>query len=167
MARRQVPRGVGANLGLHGIATRIRHRDVPNHRRRRLLAAADAGRRDDAHVLAEQSGQPRQQVSGTRHLAGQAVAHTHRQRRRRRVAFLHDVEVVVEARDLEHLGLREAHFLGQRREVCRRQLAEAVLNLVQVLDQQVPLARLLAEQLLHIVQRTGFDAPALRRLALA
>ena len=45
--------------------------------------------------------------------------------------------MVIEARDLENLRLRESHFLRQRGQVCRRQVAERVLQLVQVFDQQI------------------------------
>ena len=64
---------------------RHRHGALVHRRGRRLLAAADAGRRDHAHVLAarraQQRGQPRQQVLRAGQLAGQAVAHAHRERR--------------------------------------------------------------------------------------
>ena len=59
------------------------------------------------------------------HLARQRFADAHGDRRRRRFAFLHDVEVVIERRDLVDLGLREAHLLRQRGEVRRRQVAVA------------------------------------------
>ena len=49
----------------------------------------------------------------------------------------HDVEVVVEARDLVNLDLRELEQLRQRREVAGAQLPEAIVQRVQVLDQQI------------------------------
>ena len=55
----------------------------------------------------------------------------------RRCVLANDVEVVIEARHLEHLGLRELHPLRQRRQVRRRELAEAIVQQVQVFDQQV------------------------------
>ena len=57
---------------------------LPDHRRRRLLAAADARRRDHAHVACRGARAAAPAVLRAGHLAGQAVAHTHRQRRRRR-----------------------------------------------------------------------------------
>ena len=51
---------------------------------RRLLAAADAGRRDHAHVLGRQPSSCGSRASRSLRagqLAGQAVAHAHRQRR--------------------------------------------------------------------------------------
>ena len=153
---------------------------------RHLLAAARAARRSGPPPTAGACSQrPMQGAAITRtsvpssagrrasrspragHLAGQAVADAHGQRGRRRFAFLHDVEVVIEARDLVDLGLRQAHLLRQRRQVRGRQVAEAVLDLVQVLDQQVALARLVAEQALHVGERGRVDAAALRGLALA
>ena len=48
-----------------------------------------------------------------------------------------------------------------------REMAEAVLDPVQVLDQQVALARRVAEELLHLEQPLGIDAAALGRTALS
>src|SRR6185369_5439474 len=105
--------------------------------------------------------------AGARHLAREAVADAHRDRRRNGLAFLDDVEVVIEGRDLEDLGLRELHLGGQRREMRRAQVAEAVLQLVQVLDEEIARARRVAEQREHVGERLRVDAPAAWRLALA
>jgi hypothetical protein len=56
--------------------------------------------------------------------------------------LLHDLEVVVEGRDLVHLGLRELHLLRERRQVRRGEMAVAVVDPVQMLDQQVAPPRL-------------------------
>ena len=157
----------GGDRGHHGFAGGIRDRVLPDDGRRGLLAAPDAGRGDDPDLAAQQAGQFGQQVLGARHLAGQAITHPHRQRRRRGLAFLDHVEVVVEGRDLVDLGLRQPHFLRQRRQVGGRQVAEVVLQLVQVLDQQVGLARLAAQQPLYIGQRRRIDAAAFGRLAFS
>ena len=53
----------------------------------------------------------------------------------RRLAFLHDVEVVIEGRDLVHLGLRELHRLRERIQVRGGKVPEAILDAMQVLDQ--------------------------------
>ena len=135
-------------------------RTLADHHRRRLLAATDAGSADDADVGPEQRRQPRQQVAASGDLARQALADADRDLRRRVLAFLHDVEVVIEARDLVDLGLRQAHLGGERGEMRRREVAEAILDPVQVLDQQVALARLRAEERLHLGERVGVDAPA-------
>ena len=52
-------------------------------------------------------------------------------------------------------------------EMGGREMAEAVLDPVQVLDQQVALARRDAEELLHLEQRLRVDAAALGRTALS
>ena len=83
------------------------------------------------------------------------------QRRRWRLAFLHDVEVMVERRDLVHLGHREPHFLRQRDDVRSRNAAVGVLNPVQMLDQEVAPPRRVAEQRAHLGQRLRIDSAAL------
>src|SRR6266581_3277003 len=79
---------------------------------------------------------------------------------------------MVEGRDLVDLGKREAHFPGERSEVRGAEVAVAVLDAVQVLDQQVAAARRHAglpafflEQRLNLSQRLGIDLPALQRAA--
>src|SRR5205085_1894795 len=72
-----------------------------------------------------------------------------------------------EGRDLVHLGLRQAHFLRQRREVRGREVAEMVLQPVQVLDQQVGAPWRVTEQLPHFGQRLVCGLAALGTLALA
>ena len=108
-----------------------------------------------------------QQLLGSGELARDRVADTHGDLRWRGVAFLDHVEVVIERRDLEHLRLRQLHLVGERREVDRAQVAEAILQLVQVFDQEIASARLVTEQLEHLSTRLRVDAPAARRLALA
>jgi hypothetical protein len=70
--------------------------------------------------------------------------------------------VGVEGRDLVGLGLRHPHLLGQRREVRRGDVPEAVLDQVQVLDHQVAAARPVAQQRPHLVQRPGCHLPPAR-----
>jgi hypothetical protein len=59
-------------------------RVLADDRGRRLLAAADAGRGDDAHPGPEELRQPGQQIAGAGDLARQAVADANGQRRGRR-----------------------------------------------------------------------------------
>ena len=73
--------------------------------------------------------------------AGQAVADPHRDRRRRRFALLHHVEMRVEGRDLVDFGEREPHLLRQRGEMGGREMAVAILDQVQMFDQQIAPAR--------------------------
>jgi hypothetical protein len=79
----------------------LRHGLLAGQHGGRLLAAADARCLDHAHVSAQQHRQARQQVAGAGHLAAQARADAHDERRRRGIV-LQDLEVMVEAGDLEH-----------------------------------------------------------------
>ncbi len=72
---------------------------------------------------------------------------------------------MVEGRDLEHLGGRQAHLFGERVEVRGRDRVVAVLNLVEVLDQQVAPARLVAEQHADLFEREGIERTAPSGLA--
>ena len=67
----------------------------------------------------------------------------------------------VEGRDLVDLGLGEPHLLGERGQMRGRQVAEAVLDQVQMLDQQVAPARPVAEQRAHLVERRILELAAL------
>jgi hypothetical protein len=95
--------------------------------------------------------------------AGKAFAHPHRDRRRRVLTLLHYVEVGVKGRDLIHFGERELHFLGERSQMCRRQMAEAILNEVQMFDEKIALPRSIAQQCAHVCERRRVDLSALRR----
>ena len=92
---------------------------------RRVLAAADAWRADDADVGALEMRERVAQRLCAGHRARQRLAHAHGDGRRRGFAFLHDIEVVIERGDLVHLGHRETHLLRQRGQVRGRQEAEA------------------------------------------
>ena len=131
---------VSCHAAVHGghdrDLARWRDRPLPHHRHRRLLAAPDAGCGDDSHLAPEQHRQARQQILRARELAAQAVADSHGQRRRRVLPLLDHVEVVIEGRDLVDLGLRQPHLAREGREMRRAEVAIAVLDLVQVLDQQ-------------------------------
>ena len=106
-------------------------------------------------------GQVLQQLLRAGQLAGDRVAHAHRERRRRGLAFLHHVEVVVEGRDLVDLGLRRASSPAPARPGAPPTGGRSGLDLVQVLDQQVAAARRVAEQRLHFLERLRVDRPAL------
>ena len=58
-----------------------------------------------------------------RKLAGDRIADANRDRRRRRIAFLHHVEVVIERRHFVHLGHCHLHFGGERDEMRRGEAA--------------------------------------------
>ena len=73
----------------------------------------------------------------------------------------------VEGRDLVDLGLRELHLVGERREMRGGEMPVAVLDEMQMLDQQIAPARPVAEQRAHLVERRRVDLAALRRLRRA
>ena len=63
-----------------------------------------------------------------------------------RLAVLDHVEVVIEGRDLVDLGHRHLQFRSQRDEMHVGEAPEAVLDQVEVFDQQIGAARPVAEQ---------------------
>src|SRR5205085_2377860 len=81
--------------------------------------------------------------------------------------FLDDVEVVIERSDLEDLALRHAHFFRKGREMPGGEMPVAVLQLVQVLDQEVGAARCVPEKLTHLGQHRRARTAALGAAALA
>src|SRR5262245_29520565 len=70
----------------------------------------------------------------------------------------------VEGRDLVDFGEGELHLLREGSKMRRREMTVAVLNEMQMLDQQIALARADAKQLLHVRQRARVDLPAFRCL---
>src|SRR2546428_815161 len=72
---------------------------------------------------------------------------------------------MVERRHLVHLGERKAHLPRERREMRGREVPVAVLDAVQVLDQEIGAARRVAEQRLDFLQGLRIDLPALQRAA--
>ena len=112
--------------------------------------------------LGRQGGE---QGFGAHHRARQAVANPDRQGRRRRLVLHDDVEMGVERGDLIHLGHRQAHLGGKRREMACVQAPVMVLQEMQVLDQKVALPRAVAEKRPHLVLRARVDLTALRKLA--
>ncbi len=148
---------------LHGVHGRVPHRVLPDHRHRRGLAAADAGRVQHAHVAPRMPGSSASSCRAPAIVAGERIAHAHRERRRGRAAFLDHVEVVIERRDLVHLGQRQLHRRRQRHEVRGRELAVVILDAVQMLDQEIAPAWLGGEQRLHLGERLGIGRAALDR----
>ena len=71
----------------------------------------------------------------------------------------------VEGGDLVDLGLGQAHLFGQRAQVRGGKVAVRVLNEVQKLDQQVAVARAVAQERLHPGQRVIIQLAALRVVA--
>ncbi len=132
--------------------------------RRGAVAGAHAGRALDPDRLGIDAGlELGDQPLGTHEAAGQAVADPDGHRRWCGLVLGHDVEMGVEGGDLVDLGLGEPHRLGQRLQVCCTQMAEMVLQHVQVLDQQVAAAWPVAEQRRHLGSGSRVQLPALGR----
>ena len=71
----------------------------------------------------------------------------------------------VEGRGLEHLGERQLHLVGKRGEMGGGNLVIAVLDQMQMLDQEIAAPRPVAEQQLDLVRGLGIDlAPLGSRL---
>ena len=70
----------------------------------------------------------------------------------------------VESRDLVDLAQRELHLLSECSKMSSREMTIIVLNEMQVLDQQIALARARAEQRAHFLKRARINLPALRCL---
>jgi hypothetical protein len=75
--------------------------------------------------------------------------------------------VVIERGHFVHFGHRHLQFGGERDEVRSGETAKAILNLVEMLDQQIPPARAVAEQCQDVLMRLGIDAAAFRCRARA
>ncbi len=134
---------------------------LADHGRRRMAAGAHAGCGEHTDRRRVHGGAQLGQESvraGQR--AAQAVADADGDRRRGRLALLHHVEVVVEGGDLVDLGLGEAQLLGQGRDVLGGDVAPAVLDQVEELDQEVAPAWPIAEQRPDSVECLGLDLPA-------
>ena len=137
----------------HLVGRRVEHLHVADRADRRAIARAHAGRVHHAHVRPELARQFGEQLFRTRHRARKQIADPHRDRRWRRLAFLHHVEVRVERRDFVDLGHRQLHFGGKRRHVRSGDVAVFVLDQMQMLDQQITLPRPLAKQCAHLIER--------------
>ena len=135
-----------------GADARPRHRVLSDHRNRGLLAAPHAGDALHPNPLPQGRAQPIDQRLRPCHRTGDRVADPYGQCRWRGTALLHHVEVVVEGGDLVHLHARHPQFPSQGDQMGRREMAVPVLDPVQVLDQEIPPARRIAEQRPDLVQ---------------
>ena len=70
--------------------------------------------------------------------------------------------MMIERRDFVDFGHRQLHLLRERDDVRRGKASEAVLNHVQVFDQQIPAAGGVPEESKHVLTRFRIDATALR-----
>src|SRR5262249_29539605 len=88
----------------------------------------------------------------------------HGHRRRRFLALLHHVEMRVKGRDLIDLGERELHLVRERSKMRGREMAVAILDEMEVLDQEIASALAVSEQRSDLVERARIDLAAFRRL---
>ena len=109
---------------------------MPDLHGRRLLTAAQAGRRQNANTLPQQGWQARQQVVGASHLATEALADTHGLSSGLG-PVTQDVEVVIETGDFKHLDDGDVHLGGQGHQQVFGQAGAGIVDQVQKFDQQV------------------------------
>ena len=147
--------------GCDRVRRRVEHLHMPDRTDRRAVARAHAWRAHDAHLAPEFSGKIAQQMLRAAHGAGERVAHPHRHRRRRGLAFLHHVEMRVEGRDLVDLGERKLHLGGERGEMRGREMPVAVLDEMQILDQEIAPQLARTEQRADVIERSRIDLAAL------
>ena len=107
------------------------------------------------------------QVFGSRHHAGERIADPDRQRRRALFTFAHNIEMVIERGDLIDLRLAQLHLMGQRMQMACGQAAIAVLNEVEIFDQQVAAPRSVPQCILNFNQRRLVELAALGQAARA
>ncbi len=110
------------------------------------LAAAHAGCAQDPDLRAKALGKLLEQRIRALHLAGDGVADAHRDRRGRRLAVQHDVEMGVEGGDLVDLGHGRVDQRAERLQMAGGEMAHAILHQMQILDQAVAAQRLLRLQ---------------------
>src|SRR5690606_37150094 len=87
-------------------------------------------------------------------------ADAHRHGGRRVVILIHDVEMVIEGRDLVDFRPRQLHLVRERREMRDAEAAVAILDAMEVLDEEVAAAGLIAQQPGNVPQCPGFDGAA-------
>ena len=129
---------------------------VPHLNDRRTVAAPHAGGGDDAR-LRECASEPLHQRRRARQFAGEAVADPQGECRWRVLALLHRVQVRVESRDLPDFRHGKPHLFRQRGQMTGGKMAEAPLDKVQILDQELAVARRVSEQLPHFRKRFRLD----------
>jgi hypothetical protein len=140
----------------------VRKRIASHDGDRRLLASAHARRRKNPHAGAEPVLQGVDQLAGARKLARERVADAHGERRRGRGAVFQHVEVMIERRDFVDLGGRQVHLARERDDVLGGEMAVAVLDFVQMLEEQIAPPRRIAQQRLYLCERRRFDGTTLQ-----
>ena len=96
-------------------------------------------------------------------MAGYRIAHAYRYGRGWCVTFLDDVEMMIESRDLVDFRGRQPHLPGESRKMRGRKMAVAILNLVQMLDQQIATTRRIPQQLYNLLVGSRINLAPLGR----
>jgi hypothetical protein len=110
--------------------------EVTDLAHRSRIAPAHARRTKHAHVCGiGLIFESREQSLCAFQLASDRVANPNGGRRRRWLAFFHDVKVRIERRDLINGCLRQSHLGTQRPQVPCGQVAEMILKKMKELDQ--------------------------------
>ena len=115
------------------VERRLRHLDMANSADRGAVARAHTCGAPDAHLSAHFAYKIIVQSLRAGQGASDALAHADRDCRRR-CAVRHHVEMRVEGRHLIDLDQRKPHLTRQRDEMWRREMADAVLQQMQMLD---------------------------------
>ena len=102
-----------------------------------------------------------QQFFSAEHRAGQRIADADGERRDVGLALLHDIEMRIKGRGLEHLRKGELHLVRKRCEVACGNLLVGVLDEVQMLDQQIAPPRPVVEQKSNLFSGLRIDLAAL------
>src|SRR5581483_200304 len=159
--------GVRMRTGFHRRCDAFNRRfeglDMTDRADRCAVARTHAWRADNAYVSAELAAQLIQQPLGTRHRARQGFAYAHRDRRWRRLALLHHVEMRVERGDFVNLRERHLHFGGERGEMGGGDVTVAVLDEMKMLDQQITAARPVSQKGADLIKRLRLNLTTLGR----
>src|SRR5262249_27982372 len=136
------------------------HLHVADRADGRAVASPHAGSAHDANVGPEPVRESAQEMLGSGHRAGERIANPHCGGGRRRLVFFHHVEMRVESRNFVDLSERKLHLLRERGEVRGGEIAVAILNEVQMLDQQIAPALAIAQYRAHLGKRLRLDLTA-------
>ena len=134
------------------------NRAAAGHGHGRGLAAAHARHGLDADIGKIFRLEPANKLLRAEHLAGDGITDAHGAGRGRGLVFLQDIKMVIKRGGLVDLRHRHAHFERQGLYVATGNGVIAILDFVQMLDQELALARRIAEQgpdLRHGLMRYG------------
>ena len=123
---------------------------------------SQAGGRDYANVRGGTGDRVAKQGFGAGERAGDRRADPDGGPGRRGLAVRHEIEVVIEARHLEYLGLGNVVHLSKRRKVAGPDAPVGVLHAVQRLDKMIPTSPQFPEQINHFREGARIRPPSPR-----